>query len=282
MSAVHWSRFDFKTMMHFPKVIKTKKTGSPMVNIQSSPTNEAAPKIQLNLPAPQEPCVKFPFGISVFGDDKTVPKRSLNVQFASDADGVKDFWRRFNEFMIDVAYENREDWFPDLDDPSREFLSQIYYPLYGVAKKHKDKYEPSLRSKCVVYENNPRKSVQVFRMNPETKVLTAAHPDEVKPQTGGMANVSPKQVWLKPTQWGVTAYITEAVLYPVDEPVEVTEAFSWGSEAAPTVSDTKKRPRDSSTSSSSSLSEKQPDSPSFHQPSILLQGAAKRARAESD
>jgi hypothetical protein len=283
MAATHYARFDLKSM-YFAPVSKTKKTGSLQVKIQVSATNELSPKIQMNLPPPQEPCVKFPFGLKGFGEEEK-NKKSLNFQ--TNFEPLQKFWEAFNEHVIDIAFLNREAWFPDMDDvPSREMLKQMYYPIYGVAKKNRDKYEPTVRTKAFDNKENPRLSVKTFRATPDTNEIQAIPCSEIVAGSYGMPNVSPQSIWLKPTQWGVSAIITEVVLFAGADEKNVEEVFSWGNQQ-PIVS---KRPRevpsqpgppgeeeddyDGYPTASSSMS-----SSTFHEPSILLQGSAKRARA---
>jgi len=279
MSAVHYSNFDLKSMF-FPPVSRTKKTVSLQVKIQTSATDERPPKIQMNLPPPQEPCVKFPFGMSVFGDEPKI-KKSLNFQIFHEP--LKAFWNAFNEHMIDVAYANRETWFPNMDDPSREFIKQIYYPIYGVAKKNKDKYEPTVRTKAYDNPEKPQMSVRTFRMNPETKEIKSVPCSQIVSGTFGMPNVCPQSIWLKTTQWGVSAIITETVLFPGQEQKDVEEVFSWGTQQPVKVSNKRSRDEDDGDEDEGPSKEEQAaETSAFQEPSILLQGSAKRARLNDD
>lgn len=266
---IHYLSFDFKTNMTFSPLKKTKKTGSLQVKFQVSETDEKT-RVKVQLNTPQEPLIQVPWGVSVFRDQDPalVTKKSINLRVTNPR--LVDFWERFNRFMIQTAYDRRAEWFPDQEDPSKEFLKQTYYPVWGQSKKSRDNgYEPTLRAKCFDFKDRPKSSIKVFNLNPETNIMIAGKCSDIDTGSQGMFNVVLDSVWFKAMQWGVTIIVTEAAIMPSQEQSDPSELFDWGSSPVPVLATESKEKEETEDLplNRPSLKRSPPDS-------ILMQGSA--------
>jgi len=209
---------------------KVNKLGGKSINVYSKQTNKF-----LEISTPR----MMTWGISDFYDkekDTHDGKFSLTLNFPNadfetpQTTAFLEKLKKFNEVILDHAFENRDKWFGGQDIPNRSVLQFTMYPILKYPKligenniKRIDYTRaPSITAKVEQYEGrwkprifNTNKELIFPSANPEHSELTPA--DFVPKFSNVSCTIECVGIWIGGKGWGVSWRLKQCVVKPPDE-----------------------------------------------------------------